>query len=214
MLGLIEAMDKFDPSLGYEFSTYATWDIWKSMKAQISRMGPIVAKSSVLKGVNKMIKYTERLRKELQREPTARDLAKSLDVTIGDLQLYFNAMSGILSLDGLVDEENEDSPLYIGSVDGGEASNTIVFNKLLFEELDSVFRDAMKCLSDKQRTVIILYYGLGGRMPHSLREVGILLGCNIKCVRQHIEQGINHLKIAGGDKLRCALKNVIEGRME
>jgi RNA polymerase sigma factor for flagellar operon FliA len=187
MIGLMDAINKFDESRGMQFSTYASIRIKGAMIDELRKNSPI--SKGAMDKLNKYNEATERLQKELLREPTDIELAKELKMTleeVGEIENYINYIS-VVSLEDLIFSEDDDMPL-IGTIEDDKSPSP---EKLLEEKEEIEYlAKALDNLNEKDRTVLSLYYYEG----LTLKEIGKVLEVSESRVCQLHSRAIVHLR--------------------
>lgn len=189
MVGLMDALNKFDKSKGMKFSTYSSIRIKGAMIDELRKNSPI--SKGAMDKLNKYNQIVERLQNELFREPTDTEIAEAFGGTISEIkevENYINYMS-VASLENLIFSEDDDMPL-IGTI---EDKNSPSPEKSLEEkEKLEYLAKALDTLNEKDKTVLSLYYYEG----LTLKEIGAVLSVSESRVCQLHSRAIVHLKQA------------------
>lgn len=193
-LGLIKAAERFDESRGFKFISYAVWWIRQSILQALAEQARIVRLPlNKIGTINKINRAFSELEQQLERPPSADELAEFLDVSVNEVRTSLQNNSRHVSMDApLVDGDESSSSMYdlLPNDDGLPGPE----RALVVESLQKEIERSLSTLTSREGDVVRLYFGLNGKSTMTLEEIGERFDLTRERVRQIKEKAIRRLK--------------------
>ncbi len=191
-LGLIKAAHRFDEKRGYKFISYAVWWIRQAMLQSLAEHSRIVRLPLNRAGTLYRIgKVSRQLDQKLGRQPTAAEIAKQLDISVEEVEDTMHIANTHVSLDDPYSNDKDDNALVDYLTDDGQADpDEGTYSNALSEDMER----ALNTLTEREKLILTLYFGIDGEDPMTLEDIGKRLNLTRERIRQIKEKAIQRLR--------------------
>ena len=204
-VGLIKAARRFDETRGFKFISYAVWWIRQSILQAIAEQSRIVRLPlNQVGALNRLKKESGRLEQQLERPPSDYELAEALELSGQKVKEVIRVNSQYISMDAPLRQDEDTSFMDIFVPDDHERTDDDLMHESLIQEIQR----SLSILTEKERDIINMFYGIGQAHGHTLEEIADEFGLTRERVRQIKERAMRRLK-AGS---RCQQLRAYLGR--
>jgi RNA polymerase primary sigma factor len=192
-LGLIKAAQRFDETRGFKFISYAVWWIRQSiLQAQAEQARIVRLPLNKIGSINKINRTFTKLEQKFEREPSVNEIAQALEIAPDEVKESLKSSVRHLSMDAPLTPDDEGTLYDVILSKDNPPPDTGLINDSLRKEIER----ALSTLTYREANVVRLYYGLNGKPPHTLEEIGEEFNLTRERVRQIKEKAIKRLKNA------------------
>ncbi len=197
-LGLIKAAQRFDETRGFKFISYAVWWIRQSILQALAEQARIVRLPLNKIGyINKINRTFSELEQRFEREPTVLEIAQALELAPKDVKESLKTSGRHISMDAPINPDEEGTMYDILLADNMPEPDRELLNESLRKEIER----ALSTLTYREANIVRLYFGLNGKHPHTLEEIGEAFNLTRERVRQIKEKAIKRLKHSTRNKI-------------
>jgi RNA polymerase primary sigma factor len=197
-LGLMKAAFRFDETRGFKFISYAVWWVKQSILQAIAEQSRLIRLPLNRVGtLTKIGKVYSMLEQEFEREPTAEEIAKVLELDLADVSDTLSMAPRPVSMDSPLQKHNDNRLIDVIENQQDSEPDAEVMDESLKEEIVEI----LKTLNSREEKIVKLYYGLAGEKPHTLEEIGTKFKLTRERVRQIKEKALRRLRVSSRSKV-------------
>ena len=191
-VGLVKAAQRFDETRGFKFISYAVWWIRQSILQAVAEQARIIRlPMNQVGALAKVKKASALLEQKLQRRPTLKELADSVDMAEDKVEQLLNLNTRAMSTDAPIDEQDDDANFLDIFVQEDQAQTDAAVEQ---ESASKAISHSLDMLSEKERTILCMYFGLGTPREYSLEEIAMKLDISRERTRQIRDRALKRLR--------------------
>ena len=191
-VGLVKAAQRFDETRGFKFISYAVWWIRQSILQAVAEQARIIRlPMNQVGAMAKVKKASALLEQKFQRRPTLKELADSVDMAEDKVEQLLNLNTRAMSTDAPIDEQDDDANFLDIFVQEDQIQTDAAVEQ---ESASKAISHSLDMLSDKERTILCMYFGLGTPREYSLEEIAMKLDISRERTRQIRDRALKRLR--------------------
>lgn len=189
-IGLIKAAHRFDETKGFKFISYAVWWIRQGIMQAIAEQSRVVRlPANQIGALTRLHRQASQLEQEYEREPSIEEIAVAMEQSKESIADLMSKSRRSLSLDAHINDESESSLMDLLAAEG-QATDEL----LMQESLSVALKDALKHLAERERGILILFFGIGQEQPYTLEEIANRYQLTRERVRQLKDKALHQLR--------------------
>ena len=191
-VGLVKAAQRFDETRGFKFISYAVWWIRQSILQAVAEQARIIRlPMNQVGALAKVKKASALLEQKLQRRPTVKEIADSVDLSEDKVEQLLSLSTRAMSTDAPIDEQDDDANFLDIFVQEDQAQTDAAVEQ---ESASKAISNSLDMLSEKERTILCMYFGLGTPREYSLEEIAMKLDISRERTRQIRDRALKRLR--------------------